>query len=116
MSVALYMDHHVPSAVTQGLRLRDVDVITSHQDGTADWDDDQILGRAHELGRTVYTQDADYLVLAARCLAAGTEHSGIVYAHQLSITVGQAIADLELIAKVMEPEELHNQVVFIPFG
>ena len=68
MSVLLYMDHHVPSAV--------------------------------------YTQDADYLALAAQCQDDGTEHSGIIYAHQLSITIGQAVADLELIAKVMEPDEL----------
>jgi hypothetical protein len=32
MSVALYMDHHVPRAITLGLRLRDVDVLTAYED------------------------------------------------------------------------------------
>lgn len=29
--IALYMDHHVPRAITEGLRLRGVDVITAHK-------------------------------------------------------------------------------------
>lgn len=28
MALALYMDHHVPRAITDGLRLRGVDVLT----------------------------------------------------------------------------------------
>ena len=34
MSIKLYMDVHVRRAVTRGLRLRDVDVITAQEDGT----------------------------------------------------------------------------------
>ena len=30
--IALYMDHNVPRAVTVGLRLRGVDVITAYED------------------------------------------------------------------------------------
>jgi hypothetical protein len=29
MTVSLYMDHHVPKAITVGLRLRGVDVVTA---------------------------------------------------------------------------------------
>ena len=29
MATALYMDHHVPRAITMGLRLRGIDVITA---------------------------------------------------------------------------------------
>lgn len=32
MSLSLYMDHHVPKAITVGLRLRGVDVMTAHED------------------------------------------------------------------------------------
>ncbi len=34
MPIALYMDHHVPRAITLGLRLREVDVLTAYEDGT----------------------------------------------------------------------------------
>ena len=33
------MDHHVPLAVTEGLRLRGVDVLTCYEDGTSELDD-----------------------------------------------------------------------------
>ena len=32
MAIALYMDHHVPRAITHGLRLRGVDVLTAFED------------------------------------------------------------------------------------
>ena len=31
MSLAFYMDHHVPRAITVGLRLRGVDVLTAYE-------------------------------------------------------------------------------------
>ena len=31
MSIALYMDHHVPRAITLGLHLREVDVLTAQE-------------------------------------------------------------------------------------
>lgn len=30
MAIALYMDHHAPRAITVGLRLRGVDVLTAY--------------------------------------------------------------------------------------
>ena len=35
MAIAFYMDQHVPRAITIGLRLREVDVITAHEDGAS---------------------------------------------------------------------------------
>jgi len=32
MAIKLYMDHHVPRAITEGLRLRGVDVLTAEDD------------------------------------------------------------------------------------
>ncbi|MEI7820217.1 MAG: hypothetical protein WCK55_04805 [Verrucomicrobiota bacterium] len=39
MSLALYMDGHVPAAITCGLRRRSVEVLTAQEDGTAKLDD-----------------------------------------------------------------------------
>jgi hypothetical protein len=58
------MDHHVPSAVTAGLRQRGVDVVTSAEDGSDTLDDDALLDRATSLGRVLYSQDQDLLVIA----------------------------------------------------
>lgn len=35
MPLALYMDQHVPLAITVGLRLRGIDVLTAFEDGNA---------------------------------------------------------------------------------
>jgi predicted nuclease of predicted toxin-antitoxin system len=62
--VPLYMDHHVPSAVTAGLRKRGVDVITAEEDGSARLEDELLLSRATAPGRILFSQDQDLLVIA----------------------------------------------------
>ena len=37
MAIKLYMDHNVPRAITNGLRLRGVEVITAFEDGMSEW-------------------------------------------------------------------------------
>ncbi|MGH9800171.1 MAG: DUF5615 family PIN-like protein, partial [Blastocatellia bacterium] len=61
MSIKLYMDVHVRRAVTEGLRLRGIDVLTSQEDGTRRLADPLLLDRANELGRVLFTQDDDLL-------------------------------------------------------
>lgn len=43
------MDVHVPAAVTNGLVLRNVDVLTAQLDGTTQLDDSDLLDRARQL-------------------------------------------------------------------
>ena len=114
MSLSFYLDYHVPAAITNGLRQMQVNVLTVAEDGRADWDDDRLLERALELGRVVFTQDCDFLVLAARWQQARREFAGIVYGHQLRVTVGGAVRDLALIASVMTQSEMRNRVEFLP--
>ena len=49
MTIALYMDVHVHRAITTGLRLRDVDVLTAQEDGHLTAGDERLLDRATEL-------------------------------------------------------------------
>lgn len=114
MAVALYMDHHVPRAITVGLRLRGVDVLTALEDNTSELDDSHLLDRASELGRVLFTRDDDLLAEAARRQKEGISFHGVIYAHQLRVSIGTCIRDLEIIAKAGEPEDLANGVVFLP--
>lgn len=114
MSLRLYFDHHVPRAIAVGAQQRGVDVLTAEADGTADRDDEFLLQRATALGRVVFTQDRDFLALAAAWQQTRREFAGMVYAHQLRITIGGAIHDLALIALIMNPDEMRNQVEFLP--
>ena len=114
MPIAFYMDHHVPRAITLGLRLRETDVITAYEDGTSELDDAGVMDRASELGRVLFTRDDDLLVEATRRQREGIPFDGVVYAHQLRVSIGRCVEDLDLIAKVAEPVDLMGQVVFLP--
>ena len=114
MSVRLYFDVHVPSAIADGLRLRGVDVVTAQEDGAAEFEDPRLLDRATELERILVTQDEDFLHEANRRHRAGEAFFGIVYAHQLYVTIGEWVTDLEIIAKNSEPDEWIAHVEYLP--
>jgi hypothetical protein len=116
MSVKLYMDVHVRRAITTGLLLRGVDVMTAQEDGAREFDDARLLDRATELGRVLFTQDDDLLREAARRQQAGERFAGLIYGHQLNVTVGQCIDDLELAARATEPNEWVSRVTYLPLG
>jgi hypothetical protein len=114
LSIKLYMDVHVRRAVTDGLRLRAVDVLTAREDGAERLDDSSLLDRATELGRVLFTQDDDLLAEAARRQRNAEHFSGLIYAHQLNITIGESIDSLELIAVASEPEEWLDRLTYLP--
>jgi uncharacterized protein with PIN domain len=114
VTVALYMDVHVHRAITNGLRIRGVDVLTAQQDGFRQASDTRLLDRATELGRVLVSQDDDLLAEAKQRQVEGVGFAGVIYAHQMRITIGQCVHDLELIAKLAEPEELANRVEYLP--
>jgi hypothetical protein len=114
MPLAFYMDHHVPRAITLGLRLRGVEVTTAYEDGTSELDDPALLDRAGALGRVLFTRDDDLLVEATKRQREGIPFRGVVYAHQLRVSIGTCVQDLEIIAKAGEPEDLINGFIFLP--
>lgn len=114
MPIGLYMDQHVPRAITTGLRSRQVDVLTAAEDGASACTDPELLERASLCGRILFSQDDDLLAEAARRQAEGTSFGGVVYAHQLRVSIGACIRDLAVIALAGEPDDLRNRVLFLP--
>jgi hypothetical protein len=108
------MDVHVRRAVTDGLRLRGVDVLTAQEDGAGELTDPQLLSRATALGRILFSQDDDLLREAQQRQQSGDLFAGVIYAHQLNISIGQCIDDLELIAQLTVPEEWMNRLAYLP--
>jgi hypothetical protein len=115
VAIALYMDVHVPQAITNQLRRRDVDVLTAFDDEAQELLDDQLLARVTELNRVLFTQDIRFRVLAETWQVEEKQFSGLIFGHQLGGTIGQFVRDLELIAKASEPDEWMNMVEYIPF-
>jgi hypothetical protein len=78
------MDVHVPRPVTRSLRRREVDVLTAQEDGTAQWEDPDLLDRAGALARVLFSQDADLLAEAAKA----TDGRRIVQRRDLRSPIG----------------------------
>ncbi|MCI0640742.1 MAG: DUF5615 family PIN-like protein [Gemmataceae bacterium] len=114
MTLLLYMDAHVHRGITEGLRIRQVDVLTVQGDQRSNALDPEILQRATDLGRVLFTQDEDLLREGSLWQQSGKSFAGIIYVHQLKMTIGQIIADLELMAKVYDPADMLNRVEYLP--
>ena len=116
MSVRLYTDVHVLRAITEGLRLRGIDVLAAQEDGAARLPDPELLDRATALGRILFTQDSDLLHEATRRQRSGRAFAGLIYAHPPRATIGQCVRDMGLIAQLGEPEDFRNWVEYLPLG
>jgi hypothetical protein len=108
------MDVHVRLGVTVGLRKRGVDVLTAQEDGRRTLVDSLLLDRAAQLGRVMFSQDADMLAEAARRQREGIAFAGLVYAHQMRATVGDCVRGLEFLDKLRDPSEFANMVQYLP--
>jgi hypothetical protein len=104
----LYMDEHVPRAVTWGLRSRGVDALTAQDAGMVSAEDEEHLLLAWRERRAIVTQDADFL----RFNSTGRPHAGIIYAPQQT-PIGTMVRAIMLICEVLGPEEMANHVEFV---
>jgi hypothetical protein len=89
-------------------------VLTAQEDGTDRWRDQDLLDRAAELERVLFSQDEDLLVEAARRQNQGVAFKGVIYAPQLALTTGLFIEQLELLAKAGVPADFANAVQYLP--
>lgn len=109
MSPALYFDEQVPRSITEALRRRAVDVATAQEDGR-----DDLLDRSSELRRVLVTEDEDVLVEAARRQRARVPFLGVIIRRARTCSIGQAIADLEVIAVAGRAEDVESRLVYLP--
>ena len=107
------MDQHIPRAITQGLPARGVDVLTAYEDRADQLPDPDLLDRATELGRVLFTMDDDLLIEAAHRQESNTRFNGVIYAHQLRVTIGGCVHQLEVISQAGKPEDMTDQVMFL---
>ena len=80
MPLAVYMDVHVPTGVSEGLRRKQIDVRTAQEDSAGRMSDDELLTRATAIGRVLLTQDADFLEIPAQWQRQGIAFGGILFA------------------------------------
>lgn len=114
MSLRIYMDVHVPRAITRGLVVAGVDVLTAQEAGASEISDPELLNRATALGRVLFTRDENLLAESTRRQRDSMPFSGVVYAHQMRVNIGQCIHDLHLLAECLLPSEVFGHVIHLP--
>ncbi|MCW1924870.1 DUF5615 family PIN-like protein [Luteolibacter arcticus] len=114
MTLAYYMDVHVPKSVAVALRKRGIDVLTAQDDGTTTLDDESLLLRATGLGRVLVSQDTDLLRIANDFHVTGRSFSGLVFAAQTAVAIGAMVGDLEVIAAAATPADMRDTICFLP--
>ena len=113
MPLAVYMDVHVPVSVSEGLRRKQIDVLTAQEDSAGRLSDDDMLSRATALQRVLFTQDADFLEMSARWQRQRLAFVGILFAAQ-GTPIGRLIEDAELCLAGMTAEEFRERLVHLP--
>ena len=107
--IRFYLDENIANAVAEGLRHRDIDVVTTHEAGNRGISDREQLFYAYGEERVMVTQDDDLLKLAST----GIKHFGLVYYHPQKRTIKQILRGLVLIYQVLEADEMRDHIEYI---
>jgi hypothetical protein len=86
-----YADVHVVYAIVQALRRRGMDVVTAQERARDEATDDELLVESFDEERVLLTNDADFLVLAARCADRRETFAPIYYWPQQGRPVGEMV-------------------------
>ena len=106
--IRYYTDEQVSKAVIRGLRQRGINVLSVPEAETDHEPDDFQLSFATKQGRVLFTQDQDFLSIAASEL----EHAGIVYGSQ-KFSIGDTIRGLVEIHREFSAEDMIGVVKYL---
>lgn len=104
-----HLDEHVSHAIANGLRRRNIDVTTTTDAGLLHASDEEHLAFAVAENRVIFTNDHDFLRLAA----AGLPHAGIVYCPPEKKRIGAVIQLLALLSDLASAAEMANRVEYL---
>ena len=107
--VRYYMDQHIPSAVTEGLRRRGIDVLTAGEANRCGFPDPDQLASADREERTIVSFDPDFHVLHR----IGQPHSGIAWCPATKYSIGELIQMLVLLHAVIPRDQMKNHLEYL---
>jgi predicted nuclease of predicted toxin-antitoxin system len=107
--IRYHLDEHIHNAIADGLRRRDVDVITSAEVELLHATDEEQLAFAVQNGRVLVTRDRDFL----RIVSDGRSHAGIAIARQGRRVIGDTVLALAHLFRIRTAEEMANCIVFL---
>ena len=110
--IRLYLDEDVHRRVASALKLRQFDVVSTHEAKHWGLSDEKQLTLASADGRALFTfNPPDYMRLHVEWLRNGKEHSGIIVSNQLPI--GETVRRLLNLLNRVTADEMRNQVYWL---
>lgn len=109
-------DENFNGRIVRGLRRRTntIDVVTTSDVELSGAGDDEVLGKAAELGRVVLSHDLNTMAGTAIARIREDQSMAGLILVGLSVSIRRAIDDLALAATCAEPEELYGQIWYLP--
>jgi hypothetical protein len=107
--IRYFMDEHYPTAVSNGLGQRGIDVLTVQDRGRFGLPDPDQLAFALAEERVMVTFDSDYLGLHQ----SGVSHAGIAWCPQQKHGTGMLVQLLELLHRISNRDEMRNRVEYL---
>jgi predicted nuclease of predicted toxin-antitoxin system len=104
-----HFDEHVSHAVVEGLRARGIDVTSPTESGLLGASDPEHVAYALRTSRAIFTNDEDFLIMAA----AEGEHAGIFYCKVGARSIGYIVEALDFFSNELEPDEMMNRVEYL---
>ena len=108
--IRIYADESVNVAITEGLKRSGVKIWSARDVGKLGLRDEEQLEYAIKERATIFTQDDDFLSLVSE---SGREHYGVIYVHQLHLSIGENIRRLKIIVETKSSDEMRNQIQFL---
>lgn len=109
MNVRFFLDENVSPALAEQLRRRGIEAVTVRDLGLLGDSDLNHLQRAAALGYVLCTHDSDYVELAL----SGVPHAGIIFAQQITTSLGDWVRFLSLVHGVYEAQVMVNLIEYL---
>lgn len=113
--IGLYMDENVRGPIADQLRRKGFDITRAQGDIPESTPDDEVLQRATALQRVLYSEDDDLLAEAVKLQRSGGTFTGVIYGHQLRVSIGQVVRDLEFLLQTGAPGDFADTIIYLPF-
>ncbi len=106
----IYADENIERSIVEGLRRRNVEIVSARELGYIGKPDEFHIKKASGLNSVILTHDIDFLRMASR---PDSSHRGIIYSHSKNISIGQCIRKVELIASILTDKDMKNHIEFL---
>ena len=121
MTLRIYTDAHIATAIVIQLRNSGISVVRCEDVGLKFERNDEVhLVYATGEKRAVLTSDEDFLQIHTRWQQAGMKHTGIIYVqHERKDNIGLIVGTLSFLNEALEgdaatlEEEVYNRIVYI---